>query len=237
MIECSKYADMLSSFHDGALSQTAQADLQQHLDSCEACRALLDFYGEISNGLAPVPPPADFSAGVMAKIRALPENSTKKTPTPRLRHWRPVALSLAGVAACFLLIFSGVLHQSSSSTPSRTQSSAAPMVKAATSEAVSAAAAAPSQNAEDNGSMSVAAGAEATAETQAPTAAGGYFAVITIHGPLPELLKSRTPVSAGDGTFRYEIDTATFQKLLAAGYTAELDTGSQDKALVIYSAG
>jgi anti-sigma factor RsiW len=65
-------SDELAQRHlEGLLSAPAAAEVEEHLAGCGDCRALVATYALLSKALddlAPAEPPADFTAGVLARI-------------------------------------------------------------------------------------------------------------------------------------------------------------------------
>lgn len=60
-----------------------------------------------------------------------------------------------------------------------------------------------------------------------------YYAVITMSGPLPDILNSFTQTKAEDGTVRIEIPVETAKTLIGDGYTTQVGNENAAKALVI----
>lgn len=107
MTDCTRYKDMISSFADGELSEQQAAEVQRHLDGCPACAALLTAYRSIAEaaGESLVEPPPDFAAGIMARIKALSEETARGVPQKRRRSHKPVVISFVAAAACLALAF------------------------------------------------------------------------------------------------------------------------------------
>lgn len=96
-------SDELAQRHlERMLTGAVAAEVEEHLSGCAGCQALVASYralGEALDGLVPAEPPADFTAGVLARIEA----------RERTVAWeRRLALGiLAGVGAAAVLLFAG----------------------------------------------------------------------------------------------------------------------------------
>lgn len=94
-------SDELAQRHlEGILSGAAAAEVEAHLAGCADCRALVASYralAEALDGLGPAEPPADFTAGVLARIDARERSAALE---------RRLALGiLAAVGAAAVLLF------------------------------------------------------------------------------------------------------------------------------------
>ncbi len=112
-MQCLKVKELLSPYLDGMLDPGEEAALSSHLASCPECRAeqraLLEALAHLK-ALPDLVPPANFSAGVMEKVRSLPKRASK--PAGRLGkavvclrelargRWSP----LVAAAAAFVLV-------------------------------------------------------------------------------------------------------------------------------------
>ena len=97
MADCFKYHEMISCLIDGELSEAERKELDQHLESCEGCRALLNIY-ELAFDGEMVEPPKELVSGSMLKVRAAAASAK--------RHLRKHIMRYAAAAACFALIVS-----------------------------------------------------------------------------------------------------------------------------------
>ncbi len=95
MAECFKYHEMISCLIDNELSPAEHKELEQHLEHCEGCRALLNIY-ELAFDGEMVEPPKELVTGTMMKVRA------KAAATKR--HLRRHIARYAAAAACFAII-------------------------------------------------------------------------------------------------------------------------------------
>ena len=99
---CEEYAALLDLFVDGELSLEEMLRVQEHLDTCPACRAYVDDALAMS---AAVPDaeetevPADFAAGVMAHIQ-----SSGVAATPKKKKKTPWVGLVASLAACCAIV-------------------------------------------------------------------------------------------------------------------------------------
>ena len=100
MRDCEKYIDMISSFADGELEDSAA--LRSHLETCEECRSLLEFYRGISDAiqLDEEEVPENFAAGVMEKVDLYEQNALKRS---KKRNWG-IAGRWIGIAACIAIV-------------------------------------------------------------------------------------------------------------------------------------
>ena len=70
-MNCAERRGALLAYLDGELPSTERAELEAHLESCDACRALLEAERRLSDALASLPasePPRDFEARFWARI-------------------------------------------------------------------------------------------------------------------------------------------------------------------------
>jgi len=105
-MRCSWCEVRLDEYLEGGLAPRARAALRAHLEACAQCRQLLE-RARIVDGLLhtnrPAPIPADFTAAVMVRVRAMP------APAPMHRTlWHLAAAYLVGawavVAAALLFV-------------------------------------------------------------------------------------------------------------------------------------
>ncbi|MBQ1242313.1 MAG: zf-HC2 domain-containing protein [Oscillospiraceae bacterium] len=99
---CKEYAQTISEYLDGALGENERAQLLEHLESCEGCRAYLAELAAMHDALAEtgeVELPAGFHESVMAKVHA-------KARAKKLSVWK----RYAAVAACAAIVFAGALR-------------------------------------------------------------------------------------------------------------------------------
>ncbi len=93
--------DELAQRHlEGILAGSAAAEVEEHLAGCAGCQALVASYRALTEALddlVPAEPPADFTAGVLARIEARQRSAARD---------RRLALGiLAGVGAAALALF------------------------------------------------------------------------------------------------------------------------------------
>ena len=118
-MQCRRAKELLSPWCDGRLSRGEQEALTSHLAVCPECRAEERALKEALAHLKSLPdvlPPAGFSAGVMEKVRSLPEG-TRKPPgwaEKAGRCLRQLARgrwsSLVAAAATFVLVAGVTLY-------------------------------------------------------------------------------------------------------------------------------
>lgn len=102
MISCERAWELLSLQLDGALSPQEEQELEEHLESCPACRKErreLAQMNQALRGLGEVQAPADFTQRVMDQVRAESQEMPKVVPLRR----RPQVRALVGLAACALI--------------------------------------------------------------------------------------------------------------------------------------
>ena len=99
-MQCSNYISLLSGHIDGKNSEVEERRLQQHLQVCKHCRALLEQMEEADAALheSRQEPPADLAARIMAQVRMEPKQKRS--------HKRTIfSVGAAGLAAAALLAF------------------------------------------------------------------------------------------------------------------------------------
>ena len=99
-MQCSNYISLLSGHIDGRNSEVEERRLQQHLQACKHCRALLEQMERTDAALheSKQEPPADLTARIMAQVR--------KEPKQKNSHKRAIfSIGAAGLAAAALLAF------------------------------------------------------------------------------------------------------------------------------------
>ena len=101
---CAERREALIAYLDEELGATERAELENHLEGCEACRAALEAERRLSSALAALPsvePPRDFEARFWARVareREAPAGFFERLLTRRL------ALTLGGAAAAVVAI-------------------------------------------------------------------------------------------------------------------------------------
>lgn len=107
MADCFRYHEMISCLVDGELSSAEHRELDQHLESCEGCRALLNIY-ELAFDGEMAEPPEELVSGSMLKVRA-------KAAAVK-RHFRRHLMRYAAAAACFALIIVAIPRNTGDTT-------------------------------------------------------------------------------------------------------------------------
>lgn len=105
-MNCDEYLPLISGHLDGANSGFEERRLQEHLQTCEACRALLSQMEQndaLLKGSAAAPP-ADLTERIMREVR-----KEKQPKTSKSKRWIPVAVSGLAAAAVLSLVFWGNL--------------------------------------------------------------------------------------------------------------------------------
>lgn len=99
-MNCEEALELISGHIDESNTQEEEAQLQAHLASCAACRAILSAYEELDTGLATLKaePPAELAAGVMDAIRQEASASRK------IRRFPARGIAATAVAAALLLV-------------------------------------------------------------------------------------------------------------------------------------
>lgn len=103
MKACENYIDMILESVDGALSESAEQALQEHLSSCEGCCVLYESYLNIQNGILDMEEevPEGLSGAVMGAIR---QEKEKSSP---IYYLRCAKFTLVAVAACLVIVVAG----------------------------------------------------------------------------------------------------------------------------------
>lgn len=111
---CDKYIELLSPYLDGELTYKERLELEEHLESCPACREALKFFKDISDSvMEEVKAPAELSQNVMDavyKTAAHTNNITDTTNEHKLkkrrnRLWLHCASLAAGIAIIILSVY------------------------------------------------------------------------------------------------------------------------------------
>lgn len=102
-MEHSKAIEWIWQKIDGELSEADENALQAHLDSCEDCRKLAEFYQQLDTSVASLEeePPERMAQGIMYQIA--PDYVAKKTGK-RVRNYRFFGTALGAIAAAFVLL-------------------------------------------------------------------------------------------------------------------------------------
>lgn len=103
MVSCDEALELISAGVDGELTAEETSILEEHLDHCEACRALLEQLRSIHEEMPGlnVPAPAGLTQGVMERVRAEKVIAMKPVRSARNR-WRTWAASAAVFAVVLL---------------------------------------------------------------------------------------------------------------------------------------
>lgn len=131
---CEEYAALISAWLDGELNEEETGRLQAHLFTCPGCRAYLadlKAMGRAFPSLEEVEVPEDFTASVMARIRAQTPPEKKRASHTLWRHWGAWACCLA----LLVLVGGGVWRAGLVSRSIQNQIAAADMASISTEEA------------------------------------------------------------------------------------------------------
>jgi hypothetical protein len=248
MTNCDKYLDMISSYVDGELSEEEKAELLAHVERCPSCRSILHAYETIAQETGELlsDPPAELKERVMAQIG---ETGGRQRKNRRFVFGRYTAL-----AACLALILLVLPRLSNFGCSSSTTYDLAEIKNEQAAgdyfssslgdeDLVYGEAASDGANGEESAlteadtasSDDTSATAGGDAETAVlPRNSADYYAVITITGQLPDILKDDEKMDAGDGSYLIDISRETAEALIDEGYEAELGDENLTEALVIY---
>lgn len=93
-MDCSQYTEAIQELADGTLGPIRRAELQTHLDGCDACRALaadLQKIRSAASSLDPITPPDHIWWRIAAQLR----EEKRVTAMPKMRHRSFAGLALA----------------------------------------------------------------------------------------------------------------------------------------------
>lgn len=226
---CDQYAALLDLYVDGELGPAQMLRVQDHLDTCPACRQYVDDALAIRAAFPDAEEtevPEGFHDAVMAAVAA----DAAKAKKPHKKVWK----SLLPLAACFAVVLlvgrGGAMGSKAESAPAAVAEdyaapqfeteSAAPAGSAPTESAVEFTAQAPA--AANEPAAKEGSSIQATSDAHAETASRkveerAYFAVLRYDGD-PEALNlptGCTPVTLEDGTIGYELTRGDYEALLA----------------------
>jgi len=107
-MHCLHYRDAIQEMADGTLGPIRRAELQTHLDHCEACRALAADLRKIREAAAALDHPAPPAHVWMQIAGRLRQEGRVTSPTPRARQYALLALAaglLLSVGASLWVLF------------------------------------------------------------------------------------------------------------------------------------
>jgi len=105
--KCVEYLELISAHADGELSEFDSKRVEEHLDTCENCSALLDLYSDLSAAIveSTEPAPEELCSGVMEKIRSDNDNVVSISDIAKKRSITRIVLSrYVPIAACLALV-------------------------------------------------------------------------------------------------------------------------------------
>ena len=106
---CERYRESIHELVDGTLGSIRRAELQQHLDACEACRSLaadLQFVRDAAASMEPLAPPDGVWLQVAGRLRQAGRVAALPPSTRRSTH-RYAALAIA--AALILTVGASIM--------------------------------------------------------------------------------------------------------------------------------
>ncbi len=106
MKTCEYFEELIGAAADGEITAAEEAELREHLESCEHCRSFFEALRSVSDTDSVLPDtPVDFTAAVMSRVReaAAPGKAKKKPSVIRL-----ITRYGAIAAAAALAIWAGV---------------------------------------------------------------------------------------------------------------------------------
>jgi len=254
MTDCEKHQILISSYIDGELTVLQETELNEHLDSCESCRALLEIYESISDTSDDnlESPPAELLSGVMTGI--------EKTRSGRKRvQTRRFIGAFVAIAACIALVvyaapnLSNIFmssnkaesdmavpneamppamdsgydgYESESATSSNSGGAAADTITEGEAATEAPQAAPPSDGEYEKGNEDLVESADRTRDV---------YVVINIKGELPELLSGFEMTDTGSNVYEIYVPSNIADKLMEEGYEGEINNEGADTALIIYS--
>ena len=122
---CERYIDRIQEAVDGTLGSIRRADLEMHIQECDACRALYDNLVRIRDAGAELPaldPPGRVWLQIAGRLRQegrIREVAPAARPRPSYAAWLAAAAALVIAAGGFVLL----LHRSTPPTGAQTASS------------------------------------------------------------------------------------------------------------------
>lgn len=226
---CDQYAALLDLYVDGELGAAQMLRVQDHLDTCPACRQYVDDALAIRAAFPDAEEtevPEGFHDAVMAAVAA----DAAKAKKPRKKVWK----SLLPLAACFAVVLlvgrGGAMGSRAESAPAAVAAdyaaprleteSAAPAGSAPTESAVEFTAQAPA--AANEPAAKEGSSIQATSDAHAETASRkvderAYFAVLRWNGDAADLNLPADcpPITLEDGTTGYELTRGDYEALLS----------------------
>lgn len=107
VMDCTRYRQSIQELVDGTLGPIRQAEIEQHLASCERCRALaadLQYVRDTAASLGPVAPPARAWMQLAGRLRQEGRVVEPAAPAVTRRH-----AALLAIAAALILAVGGSL--------------------------------------------------------------------------------------------------------------------------------
>jgi predicted anti-sigma-YlaC factor YlaD len=121
MKDCDKYQEMISAMIDGALSETQEQQLKEHIEQCMQCRAMYEAFAALADGIETVPaPPARLHEGIMSAVANAGRNKKKEGTIIHLRRYVTAAACLVIIVGAVLAVKSGAVSQKNYSKSSDT---------------------------------------------------------------------------------------------------------------------
>lgn len=122
MVSCDEALELISAGVDGELTAEETRILEEHLDHCQACRALLEELRSIHEEMSDlnVPAPAGLTQGVMERVRA-----EKVVPMGAARPGKNRRRTWAASAAVFAVVLLGAGTLRHEAAPAANEATAA----------------------------------------------------------------------------------------------------------------
>lgn len=101
-MNCEQMTLLMSSWLDGEVTGQEEKQMWEHLEHCPECRTLFEQLQTLHTSfsdLEEIPAPEGFAQGVMARVKAEAESTSKVVPLFK----RPQVRAMAGLAACVAL--------------------------------------------------------------------------------------------------------------------------------------
>ncbi len=251
MTKHDKFEEQLSAYIDGALNAQEKSELEAHLKDCATCRSALELYKMIgeTERASLVEPPADFAAGVMAKLGSLEIKEITEASKPKRKPVWPMVASFAAAAACLALVLliqpqlfglggAGTAPNAALTLSSAEQDDGSVLVDS-DPKYYEEMAGSPSDMAANSSvdmipEPSLDSPSASTAARYIPDAAllESYAMLVYIDGDLPPKLEQGTMTETDDGTRLIEITNEQADALIAEGYKA-LDGNAQAPLSVV----
>ena len=240
---CEAYAALLDPFVDGELPPETAIRVQEHLDTCPACRGYVDDALAIRAALEDAqdaPVPDGFTDRVMARVR---ESAPAKKTTKKSRRWAQALVPLAACCAVVILLGPVLSEWNAASTTGNMESAPASAASGEADTSVSAMDVAPeepaaessaetAQKAREFGTQNMGDAAELPLYSSAPV-----VSALNLPPQAAPLLEDREPLWQTETECCYELTEAEYadlaDALAASGIDAPAMTSTNGTVTVI----